>query len=72
MLYFLVSDDAFLDLCVLQEKAQAALKGITDSSDRRRIQTLADIAGDYLSAMGDTAQAMQENRIMIPSSPCSP
>jgi len=40
-----------------------------DESRARHIQTLAGIAGDYLSAMRETIQAMQESRIAAP--PCN-
>ena len=66
MLYSMVSDDAFLELAVLLEKAGAALYCIRDSSQCQRAQTLADIASDYIAAMDKTAQAMQESRIKAP------
>lgn len=67
MLYSLVSEDAFVELFILQEKAEAALHCILGESKCQRAQTLADIASDYLSAMGEIAQAMQKNRIAVPT-----
>ena len=69
MVYSLVAADAFVELSILQEKAEAALHSIRDDSKCQRAQTLADIASDYLHAMGETAQAMQESRVAIPPSP---
>ena len=66
MIFHLVTDDAFLELCIIREKAEAALKSIMGESKCRRAQTLADIANDYLSAMDKTIQAMQENRFRVP------
>ena len=69
MVYSLVSADAFVELSILQEKAEAAIRCIRDDSKCQRAQTLADIAGDYLSAMGVTIQAMQASMITAPPSP---
>jgi len=66
MTFSLVSADAFVELSILLEKAEAALHCIMDDSRCQRVQTLADIAGDYLSAMGEMTQAMQESRISAP------
>ena len=68
MLYSLVSDDAFLELCILREKAEAALNCILDDSDCARMQTLAHVASDYLSAMDGKIEAMQESRLKLPPS----
>ena len=69
MVYSLVSADAFVELSILQEKAEAALHCILGESKCQRAQTLADIAGDYLSAMGETIQAMQGSKVTAPLSP---
>ena len=69
MVYSLVSADAFVELSILQEKAEAAIRCIRDSSKCQRAQTLADIANDYLSAIGETVQAMQRSRVTAPPSP---
>jgi len=66
MIYSLVSDDAFLELFVLLEKAEAALNCIIEASKCKRTQTFADIASDYLFKMEKMAQGMQENRIAAP------
>ena len=66
MMFHLVTDDAFLELCIIREKAETALKCIMGESKCQRAQTLADIANDYLSAMDKTIQAMQENRFRVP------
>ena len=67
MLYHLVSDDAFLDLSILQEKATAALRYIENETNSPRVQTLADIASDYISAMDNIIEAMQKSPVH-----CSP
>ena len=69
MIYSLVSADAFVELSIIQEKAEAAIHCIRDDSKCQRAQTLADIANDYLSAMGEMALAMQESKLRIPPSP---
>ena len=66
MVYNLVTADAFAELSILQEKAETALDCILDGSKCPRVQTLTDIASDYLSAMGEKIQAMQESRLRIP------
>ena len=70
MLYSLVSDDAFLELFVLLEKAGAALDCITDNMNCSRDKTLSCIASDYVAAMGETLQAIQESGIVAPTSKC--
>ena len=67
MLLNLVTGDAFAKLSILREKAEAALGCIMDDAKCPHIQILADIASDYLSAMGDTIQAMQESPVHYPS-----
>jgi len=67
MLYSLVSDDAFLKLFILLEKAEAALSCITEDLSCSRDKTLSCIASDYITAMGETARAMQESRITVPA-----
>ena len=69
MTYSLVSDEAFLDLAILQEKIGAALNCMLDNGEGRYVQTLAAIAGDYLSAMDDIIDAMQKTRVAPP--PCN-
>ena len=66
MVYSLVSDDAFLELSILQEKAVAALRYIENETNCQHVQTLADIASDYLSAMDNMIETMQANRLKIP------
>jgi len=67
MLYSLVSDDAFLELFVLLEKAEAALGCITEDLCCSRDKTLSCIASDYVAAMDKAVQAMQGNRITVPA-----
>lgn len=68
MLYSLVSEDAFVELSVLWEKAAVALNCITyDDATCARGQTLSYIAGDYLSEMKETIKAMQENMVALPA-----
>jgi len=66
MTYCMVSEMMFLELCVLKEKAEAALVGITEDTECQRAQTLAEIAGDYLSSMDQMIETMQENRVAVP------
>jgi hypothetical protein len=66
MVYHLVSADAFAELGILEEKAEAALRCIKDDSKCQRAQTLADIANDYLSAMHEMIEAMQKSGCAIP------
>jgi len=63
----LVPDIAFLELCVMLEKAGAALDCITE--DCSSAQTLSCIANDYIADMGEAIQAMQENRAAAPAMP---
>jgi len=67
MLYCLVSDDAFLELFILLEKAGAALDCITEDLSCSRDKTLSCIASDYVTAMGETIQAMQKNMVILPA-----
>jgi len=67
MLYSLVSEDAFLELFVLLEKAEAALDCITEDLSCSRAKTLSCIASDYIAAMGKTARTMQENLVATPT-----
>ena len=68
MLYSLVSEDAFVELSILREKAAAAIECIIyDDATCAHAQTLADIASDYISAMGETARAMQKNMVAAPA-----
>jgi len=66
MLYSLVSDDAFLELFVLLEKAGAALDCITEDLNCQRDKTLSFIASDYIAEMGEAIQAMQKNMVADP------
>ena len=66
MIYSMVSEDAFVELSILREKAAAVLSCITEVSKRAQEQTLADIASDYIHAIGETIQALQENRVTVP------
>ena len=61
MLYSMVSDMAFLELFVLLEKAGAVLGCITEDLNCSRDKTLACIASDYVTAMGEQATEMQKN-----------
>jgi len=67
MLHFLVSDDAFLDLFILLEKVGAVLGCITEDLNGSRDKTLACIASDYVTAMGDQATEMQKNLAAEPA-----
>ena len=67
MLLNLVTGDAFAKLNILREKAEVALGCIMDDSKCQHIQVLADIANDYISAMGDMIEAMQESPVHYPS-----
>jgi len=67
MLYSLVSDMAFLELGVLLEKAGAALDCITEDVCCSRDKTLSCIASDYITAMGEKIQIMQESRVAAPT-----
>ena len=65
MLYSMVSDDAFLELFALLEKAEAALDCIIEGSSCKRIQTFADIASDYFFKMEEMTKAMQANQVRV-------
>ena len=68
MLYCLVPEEAFVELSILQEKAAVALDCIIcDDGTCARGQTLSYIAGDYLSEMRETIQAMQKNMLTAPA-----
>ena len=56
------TDDPLEELSCLREKAAVALDCIIDREEIRCIQTLTCIASDYLSAMGETLQAMQKSQ----------
>ena len=58
-----VTEDALDELCCLREKAEVALTCIIEDAPNARDQTLAYIAGDYLSAMGEMIRAMQESSV---------
>jgi len=66
MIYSVVSDEAFLELFVLLEKAEAVLSCITDDLDCSRDKTLSFIASDYIAEMGETMRTMQESGIAAP------
>jgi len=68
MIFHLVTEDAFVELSILHEKAEAALKCIIGNSKCQHAQTLAEIAGDYLSAMDEMVRTIQKNRFRAP--PC--
>ena len=65
MIYSMVSDDAFLELSILHEKAGAALGCIREDSQCQRAQTLAEIASDYIAAMSEMITTMQESRVTL-------
>ena len=63
MMFHLVAEEAFVELSISREKIEAALSCISEEAACARIQILAYIAKDYLSAMRETMQLMQENVI---------
>jgi hypothetical protein len=68
MLYSMVSEDAFVELSILREKAAVALECIIhDDATCAHGQTLSYIASDYLSEMRETIQAMQKNMVTVPA-----
>ena len=70
MEHHLVAEDAFVELSILREKAEAVLSCLIEDSKCARDQTAyLYIANDYLSAMSERIQAMQGARITIPPSP---
>jgi len=66
MVLNLVTADAFAELSILLEKAAAALDCIVDKQQSIRDQALTDIAGDYLTKIGEMIRAMQESGIKMP------
>jgi hypothetical protein len=64
-----ITEDAFTELTVLREKAEAVLRCIIEDPQCARHQTLTYIASDYLFAMGEMIRAMQESRLTAPPSP---
>ena len=66
MAYNPVDDDALEELSCLREKAEVALGCVIENAEGRCAQTLAYIAGDYLSAMRETIEAMQKSEHAIP------
>ena len=60
------TEDLLEELSCLREKAEVALGCIIDNAEGRCVQTLTYIAGDYLSAMRETIQAIQETERAIP------
>ena len=68
MVYSLVSEDALVELSILREKAATAIDCIIyDDATCARGQTLSYIAGDYLSEMRETIEAMQKNMAAVPA-----
>ena len=63
MLSYLLTEDTLTELSILREKAEAVLNCLIEDAKCARDQTLAYIACDYLSAMGETIRAMQASRI---------
>ena len=57
------TEDALTELSILRQKIEVVLACIIDDAPNARDQTLTYIASDYLSAMGETIQAMQENPV---------
>ena len=57
-----VTEDAIEELSCLREKIKIVLECVIEDAPNARDQTLTYIATDYLSAMGQTIQAMQETR----------
>jgi len=66
MVLNLVTEDAFVELDTLREKAEAALDYILDEPNCARAQTLVYIASDYLDEIGKMIKNMQERRLKIP------
>ena len=67
MEYSLVSEDAFIELSILREKIAVAINCIIyDDGTGAHGQTLSYIAGDYLSEMRETIEAMQKNMVTAP------
>ena len=66
MAYNPMDDDALEELSCLREKAEVALGCVIENAEGRCAQTLAYIAGDYLSAMRETIRAIQESERAIP------
>ena len=67
MLFYLISEDPFVELGILCEKAEAALYSAVDEPLCARAQSLIYIACDYLSGIRETTQAMQESRVKVPN-----
>jgi len=65
MVFNIVTEDAFTELSCLVEKAKVALDCMIDDMNARE-QTLTYIASDYLAAMDEMIQAMQESRVKAP------
>jgi hypothetical protein len=61
-----LTEDAFTELTVLREKAEAVLRCIIEDPQCARHQTLTYIASDYLFAMGEMIRAMQDRKITVP------
>ena len=55
-----ITEDALTELSILRQKIEVVLDCIIGGANTHD-QTLTYIAGDYLSAMGETIRAMQEN-----------
>ena len=66
MMFHLVTEDAFVELSIFLEKIEAALNCIIEEAACAHVQTLADIANDYLSIMRETMRVMQENKLTAP------
>ena len=57
-----ITEDALTELSILRGKIKVVLACVIEDAPNARDQTLTYIATDYLSAMGQTIQAMQETR----------
>ena len=57
-----ITEDALTELSILRSKIEVVLDCIVGNANAHD-QTLTYIAGDYLSAMGETIQAMQKSQL---------
>ena len=64
-----ITEDALTELSCLREKIEVVLDCIIDDAPNARDQTLTYIATDYLSAMRETIQTMQESKRTILQEP---
>ena len=60
-----ITEDAFTELNILREKAEAVLYYAIEEPQCARQQTLNYIAGDF-SEMGEIIRVMQERKVAVP------